>query len=211
MYYLISTDILFIMTKKEQVLALIRQHRVLRPRDLSSQGLPSYYLHLLAQEGSIKALGRGLYASNTYLPDEKSDYVEIAKRIPSACICLISALRFYELTTQNPAKVWIAIGNKDRMPRIGYPPISVVRFSGGALSEGLNNELIDGIEVRVYCVAKTIADCFKFRNKIGIEIAIEALREGWQKKIFSLEELNHYAKLCRVEQVMRPYIDCLIL
>jgi predicted transcriptional regulator of viral defense system len=125
-------------------------------------------------------------------------------------VCLLSALRLHELTTQSPYEVWLAIPNNARAPRIDYPPIRVVRFSGAALSEGIEERKIDGVTVRFTNVPKTIADCFKYRNKIGLDVALEALHEAWNSKRCQMDELWHYASICRVSNVIRPYLESLI-
>ncbi len=122
-------------------------------------------------------------------------------------MCLLSALRFYNLTTQSPFEVWLAIPNKARAPRMDYPPLRIVRFSGPALTEGIEAHMVDGVPVRITGVAKTVADCFKYRNKIGLDVALEALREAWREKRVSTDELWRYAELCRVANVMRPYLE----
>jgi len=124
-------------------------------------------------------------------------------------VCLLSALRFHDLTTQAPFEVWLAIENKALAPRLDYPPLRIVRFSGPALTEGVEEHLVDGVTVRVTGVAKTVADCFKYRNKIGLDVALEALREAWRAKRMTSDDLWYYAKVCRVANVMRPYLDSL--
>lgn len=113
------------------------------------------------------------------------------------------------MTTQNPSRIWIAIENKDRKPNIEYPPINVIRLSGKAMTEGINIIEHKGVKIKVYCPAKTVADCFKYRNKIGIDAAIEALRDGWRKKLFTLKDLNYYSQICRVQNIIQPYIESL--
>jgi predicted transcriptional regulator of viral defense system len=122
-------------------------------------------------------------------------------------VCLLSALRFHGLTTQAPFEVWLAVGNKAAAPRLAYPPLRIVRFSGAALTEGVEVHEIDGVAVRVTSVAKTVADGFKYRNKIGLDVALEALREAWASKRMTSDELWHFAKVCRVANVMRPYLE----
>jgi predicted transcriptional regulator of viral defense system len=121
--------------------------------------------------------------------------------------CLLSALRFHDLTTQSPHDVWIAIGPKAWRPRVDGPKIRVFRFSGAALTEGVETHTIEGVTVKVYGVAKTVADCFKFRNKVGLDVALEALRESWRERRASMDDLWLYAKVCRVSNVMRPYLE----
>lgn len=124
-------------------------------------------------------------------------------------MCLLSALNFHRLGTQLPHEVWIALDRSARHPSIRYPRLRVVRFSGQALREGVETHRIEGQTVRIYGVAKTIADLFKYRNKIGLDVALEALREGWRARRFTMDELHRYARICRVERVMRPYLEAL--
>jgi predicted transcriptional regulator of viral defense system len=140
---------------------------------------------------------------------EHGALAETARKYPHAIVCLLSALRFHDLTTQSPFEVWLAIPNKARAPRIDYPPLRIIRVSGAALTEGVEVHQIDGVPVRITNVARTVADCFKYRNKIGLEVALEALHESWREKRVSMDELWHYASLCRVANVMRPYMESL--
>jgi predicted transcriptional regulator of viral defense system len=133
----------------------------------------------------------------------------VARKHPKAIVCLLSALRFHELTTQSPFEVWLAIPNKARAPRFDYPPLRIVRFSGSLLNEGIEEHTIDGVPVRITSVARTVADCFKYRNKIGLDVALEALREAWKARRVGMDELWQFAKLDRVANVMRPYLESL--
>lgn len=157
--------------------------------------------------GQIMRVGRGLYALPTYQAGEHGALVTVAKRVPGALFCLLTALRLHELTTQAPFEVWIAIGNKDHPPRMDYPPIRTVRYSKTALAEGVEIRKVDGTQVRVTSVPKTVTDCFKFRNKIGLDVALEALREARRAKKASADDLWRFAKINRVANVMRPYLE----
>ena len=130
----------------------------------------------------------------------------VGKQAPNAVVCLLSALQFHGLTTQQPHEVWIAVGVKAHRPAIAWPAVRVVRFSGAALSEGVENHKLEGVPVRVYGIAKTVADCFKYRRKIGIDVAIEALRDALRKRV-SVDEIYRFAKICRVANVIRPYLE----
>lgn len=132
---------------------------------------------------------------------------QASRRVPHGIICLLSALRFHEIGTANPFEVWIALDQDVRRPQVEYPPLRVVRFSGKALTEGVECHRIESVQVQIYCAAKTVADCFKFRNKIGLEVALEALRDCLRTKKCTYEKLWHYAKMCRVTEVMRPYLE----
>lgn len=134
----------------------------------------------------------------------------VAAAVPQSTITLLSALQFHQIGTQLPSQIWIALDRRARRPALKYPPLRIVRYSGAALTEGIETHRVEGHVVRIYSAAKTIADCFKYRNKIGLEVALEALREGWRARRFTLNELDHYARVCRVQRVMRPYIEALV-
>jgi predicted transcriptional regulator of viral defense system len=154
-------------------------------------------------------IGRGLYALPKRPVSAHGTLAEVARRVPKGVVCLLSALRFHGLTTQAPFEVWLAIENKAIAPKLEYPPLRIVRFSGPALTEGVEEHFVDGVAVRITSIAKTVADCFKYRNKIGLDVALEALHEAWRGKRMTSEDLWHYAKVCRVDNVMRPYLDSL--
>ena len=200
----------FVATNRQnQVLSLARELGVLRPRDLKSIGAARAYLGPLVEQGELLKTGRGLYVVADATLTENHSLAEAAKLSPKAVICLLSALRFHGLTTESPAEVWIAIPRGARPPKSGAPALRVARFSGPMMTEGVERHDIQGVSVPVYCVAKTVADCFRFRNRIGVNVAVEALRDAWRQKKATSEELWHYAKLCRVLNVMRPYFDSL--
>ena len=191
------------------ILDLAAQRGLIRPRDLNERGLPTVALTRLVRQGLLQRVGRGLYAIPDRPVSEHGALAELARKHPQAIICLLSALRLHELTTQSPFEVWLAIPNKARSPKMDYPPLRIVRFSGAALAEGIEERVIDGVLVRVTNVARTVADCFKFRKKIGLDVALEALQEAWRAKRLSMDELWRYATLCRVANVMRPYMESL--
>ena len=180
---------------------------MIRPKELDRYGIPRRYLYRLEQDGKLQRVGRGLYALPDAEPSENRSLAEAAKRVPTGVICLLSALRFHELTTQAPFEVWMAIGQKAWRPRVEYPPLRVVRFSGAALREGIEERVIEGVRVPVYSPAKTVADCFRYRNKIGLDVAIEALRECLRARRCNRNDLWHYAGVCRVQNVIRPYLE----
>lgn len=161
----------------------------------------------LVAAGKIHHVARGLYAAADYRPSEYATLVTVGRRMPNAVFCLLTALRLHDLTTQAPFEVWIAVGNKARAPRMDYPPLRVVRFSEPALRQGIEIRSIEGVKLHVTSVARTIADCFKFRNKIGLDVALEALREARKERRATNDELWRYAKLCRVATIMRPYLE----
>lgn len=194
-------------SSNQRILDLASQHGLIRPRDLDAQGLPRVALTRLVRQGLLARVGRGLYAMPDRPVSEHGSLAEIARKHPQAIVCLLSALRVHNLTTQSPFEVWIAIPNKARAPKMDYPPLRIVRLSGAALTDGIEDHMVDGVRVRMTNVARTVADCFKFRNKIGLDVALEALREVWNGKHATMDELWRYAEICRVANVMRPYLE----
>lgn len=197
------------MGASQNILALAKRHGVVRPRDLEKEGIAREHLLRLYRKGILDRVARGVYVLAEAPVTEHHSLAVAAKQVPSGIVCLLSALRFHGLTSQDPHQVWIAIHVKSRRPRVSWPPLRIVRSSGRALSEGVKEHVIEHVPVRVYCIAKTIADCFKYRNKIGIDIAIEALREAISGRRASVDEINHFARICRVERVIRPYLEAL--
>lgn len=194
----------------EKITRLADRQKVLRPRDLARHRISRTQLARMQARGVIERLGRGLYALPGASGTLHQSLVEVAKRVPKAIACLLTALRFHELTTQAPFEVWIALPRGAWRPRLKYPRLRVLRFSGYSLTEGIETHAIQGVPVRVYNPAKTVADCFKYRNKFGLDVALEALRECWREKKATMDELNRYAEVCRVRNVMRPYLETLV-
>ena len=152
---------------------------------------------------------RGVYAPARQEISGTHDWELACLRVPNGVLCLLSALVYHRIGTQNPAEVWMAIDVKAWRPTAGYPKMRIVRFSGPALSHGVMTVRAGRASLRVYDPAKTVADCFKYRNKIGLEVAVEALREGWRAKKFTLEQLAEAARICRVRHVIQPYLEML--
>lgn len=173
-------------------------------------GIHSRTLCQLREEGILEQVSRGIYRLADQATISNPDLVTVAMRIPKAVICLISALAFHELTTQIPHAVYIALKKGAEPPRLEYPPISVHRFSAVSLNAGIEQHLLDGVKVRIYSPEKTLADVFKFRNKIGMDVVLEALNLYKTRKAFNLGELLKYAGICRIEKVMRPYLEAMI-
>ncbi len=196
--------------RNRKIVGLVKRLGVVRPTDLEAHGVPRAHLYGLVREGLIERQGRGVYTVSEHPYTENHSLALVSKRVPAAVICLLTALRFHELTTQVPHEVWVAIPEKARRPQVDYPRLRVMRFSGVALREKIETHRIEGVEVRVYSAAKTVADCFKYRNKIGLDITLEALRDGWQQRKFTIDELERCARICRVERVMRPYEEALL-
>jgi predicted transcriptional regulator of viral defense system len=194
----------------DRVAALARKAGVLRPRDLAPHAIPRHYLRTAEEQGLIQRTSRGLYLPVNAPLTEHHSLAEVAKRVPHGVICLLSALRFHNLGTQNPFEVWIAIGNKDRSPKSGSPALRVVRFSGNALEYGQERHVIEGVPVRITSIAKTVADCFKYRNKIGLDVALDALRDCLRRKKATPSAILEAARVSRVENVLRPYLEALL-
>lgn len=196
-------------TKRDQVLRLFEKTRVLRARDVVAAGIARTYLNRLLDEGILDRPARGLYVLAADEPSEQRSLVEAARRVPHGVVCLLSALQFHGLTTQAPFEVWLAIDRKARLPQPSSPPLRVVRFSGKALAYGVEHHTLEGVRVSVYSPAKTVADCFKYRHKVGIDVAIEALRDCLRQKKATIDELWEAAKVCRMTNVIRPYLEAL--
>jgi predicted transcriptional regulator of viral defense system len=188
---------------------LVKQAGILRPRDLQAHGIPRVYLRMAVDQGSIMQVGRGLYVARGTRPTEHHSLAQASKRVPKGVVCLLSALRFHNLTTQSPFEVWLAIGEKARLPKLANPPLHIVRFSRKTLAYGVQERSIEGVTVRVFSPAKTVADCFRYRNKIGLDVALEALRECQRKRRATTDDIWKAAKACRVANVMRPYMEAL--
>ena len=196
-------------TTEQQVLHLARTHKLLRARDVTQHGLPTIALTRLVQAGKLERISRGLYGVPGAKTSEHRSLAEVSARVPKGVVCLLSALRVHGIGTQSPFEVWIAIPQHMVTPRLDQPAIRVVRMTDAALAEGVERRGIDGIKVPVFSAARTVVDCFRFRNKIGLDVALEALRDGWSKRKFSLDDLWRHATAGRVANVMRPYIEAI--
>jgi predicted transcriptional regulator of viral defense system len=195
------------LTHHQRVLDLASQKGLLRASDLGAIGAPRVVLTRLTAAGLLEKVGRGLYR----LPDAQVSEFEslgtIATKVPQAVFCLLTALQFHELTTQLPRQIWIAMPRGSHLPRVDYPPVKMVQFTGDAYSAGVEEVERDGVRLRVYSVAKTVADCFKHRNKIGLDVALEALKDARARRKASVDDIWCFAKICRVANVMRPYLE----
>lgn len=197
-------------TKLDSVLGLLRERGSLRPRDLAEWGFPADYLDRLYRMGLADRVARGLYASPDADVGEHHSLVDAQQLVPNGIVCLLSALRFHGLTTQSPHEVWLALPNKAWTPKVKFPRLKIVRFSGAALTEMIEEHQIEKVAVRVYSPAKTVADCFKYRNKIGLDVALEALRDCYKQRKATMDGLWKAARVCRMENVMRPYLESLV-
>jgi predicted transcriptional regulator of viral defense system len=195
----------------EQARAIFRRHGgTLRTREAIKAGIYPRTLYQMRNQGMIEAIARGFYRLRNLPPLENPDLVSVALKVPRGVICLISALSFHEMTTQVPHAVHIALVPGTEPPRLEHPPVQVSWFSGRVFSEGIEAHDIDGVKVQVYSPEKTLADCFKHRNKIGIDVAVEALKLYRKRKPIRANELVRYAKICRVEKIMRPYLEAIL-
>jgi Transcriptional regulator, AbiEi antitoxin len=196
-------------SKADKLRRLASKRQIVTAKDARELGIPRTYLPRLAHRGDLEKVGRGLYSSRDFSGTEHSSLIEAACQIPKGTVCLLSALRFHNFTTQSPHEVWMAIGHKAWAPKISSPPVRLVRMSGQALHVGVKEYSFSGATLRVFSPAKTVADCFKFRSKVGLDVAIESLRECRRLKKASIDELSIAAKVCRVANVMRPYLESL--
>lgn len=194
-------------THTQRVLQLVRKNGWLRASDLADDGVPRAMLTRMAASGQLERAARGLYRLPDSGSSEHEGLVTVASKVPQAVVCLLSALQFHGLTTQLPWQVWFAMPRGSHVPRLEYPPIRMVQFTGEAYTQGIETHERDGVKLHVYSVAKTVADCFKHRNKIGMDVAVEALKDARAQGRASFDDLWRCAKVCRVSNVMRPYME----
>jgi len=183
---------------------------VLRTAQALRAGIHPSTLYAMRDSGLLERVSRGVYRLAEIAPLGNPDLVTVATRIPGGVICLISALSFHDLTTQIPHEVHVALASGSEEPRLDHPPIRTYRFTGDSFTEGIETHQIDGVEVRIYGPEKTLADCFKFRNRIGLDTAVEALRSYRARGGMRIDELMRYASICRVEKVIRPYLEAIL-
>jgi len=195
--------------KADSILNFADKTGIIRSCDLKTLGIPRVYLTRLKKQQLLEQVARGLYRKPGYKVSEYHSLVTVSTKNPNAIICLLSALAFHKFTTQSPNAVWIAMDRKAHRPVAGPMKLRVVRFSGKALSTGIEQHTLEGVLVRVYNPAKTVADCFKYRNKIGLDVAIESLKECRRLHIGTNDDLWKYAKICRVWNIMKPYMEAL--
>lgn len=196
--------------RNEIILNIGRKMGVFTPSDVENADVPREYLYRLFRSGKVEKIGRGMYGLPGSNISEHHSLIEVAKKIPGSVISLISALHFHNLTTQLPNEVWVTLEKSSWTPKIDYPPINFTFVSGKAFSHGVQKHIIDGIPVKVYSPAKTVADCFKFRNKIGLDVAIEALKESWRENKVTMDEIAKASKVCRVSNIIRPYLEAIV-
>lgn len=195
----------------DKAIETFRNHSgLLRTQQAIEEGIAPRTLYQMREKGAIVRESRGLYRLADTEPGEYYDLVQVALRIPKGVICLISALSFHGLTTQIPHQVYVALPIDAEKPRLEYPPIRLFWLSPKTYSAGIEQHELDGIPVKIYGIEKTIADSFKFRNKIGLDLALEALRDYRNRKGFKIEILLHYARIDRVERVIKPYLEAIV-
>ena len=196
-------------TARDQALLLLRHAGIVRSSDFGRRGVSRTQVSQLRKLGVIECVGRGLYALPDAVLTEKHSLAEASRRVPGGVICLLSALRFHALTTQNPHEVWMAIDRKAWRPKPGSPRLRLVYLSRSSLNAGVETHVVGGVPVKVFSAARTVADCFKFRNKIGIDVAVEALRDFSRAHRGGATDLARCARVCRVTRVMQPYLDAI--
>ena len=196
-------------THAQRILSLAKQKGLLRASALDAIEAPRVVLTRLIEGGLLERVSRGLYRLPSHPGSEHEGLATIAAKVPQAVFCLLTALQFHELTTQLPRQVWIAMPRGSHLPRLDYPPIKMVQMTGAVYTAGIEEHLRDGVTLRVYSAAKTVADCFKHRNKIGLDVALEALKDARAERMASADDLWRYAKVCRVANVMRPYLEAI--
>ena len=195
------------MTHADRLLSLARSRGVLRSKDLAPLGIPRQTLARLHRRGALDRVGRGLYVLADADVTEHHTLVEASRRVPNGVVCLLSALRFHDLTTQDPFDVWLAIEGKARRPESEATPLRFVYMSGEAFTGGVETHELEGVEVQVFGPAKTVADCFKYRSRVGLDVAIEALKDYRRSPDFDADALWRFAQVCRVSTVIRPYLE----
>ncbi|MFC1763806.1 type IV toxin-antitoxin system AbiEi family antitoxin domain-containing protein [Planctomycetota bacterium] len=194
--------------KAEKLVEALAGKGIMKASEILKLGISREYLRKLYAKNVVAKAARGYYVLPGYEMTAMQSITQVAKQIPKGVVCLLSALRVHDLTTQNPFEVWVAIERDTWKPNQTLSTqVRYMRFSGDAFTEGIETKVIDNIKVKVYCPAKTVADCFKYRNKIGLDVALEALREGTRNRLFTMDELWGYAKICRIHQVIRPYLE----
>lgn len=198
------------MSRQQQILELARGKGIIRAEDVEALGLSRNYLYRMHKEGLLEKRAVGLYTLPAAPVTENSSLAEVAKRMPHAVVCLISALNYHKITTQIPHEIWLTIPRGSWRPDVEYPPINLTYVSGPAYSLGIQEHVINGVAVKIYSPAKTVADCFKFRNKVGLDVAIEALREAWRSRKVTMDELVEAAEVDRVSKIMRPYLEATV-
>ncbi len=198
------------MNLSERLLEIAEKKKLIKPRDLIAEKIPTVYLSRLVKHGKLLQVGHGLYTLPETQFDEKQSLIEVQNLVPKGVFCLLTALQLHNLTTQNPFQVWFAVDRNAAVPRIRSIQNRIFRMSGEMFSAGIGEHQVESGTIRVYSPAKTVADCFKYRNKVGLDVAMEALKDAWRKRLIAMDELWHFAKINRVSNVMTPYLHMLV-
>ena len=194
------------------LLRLAEKRAILRSRDVAHQGIHTSTLTRMTRSGTLERVGPGRYRlARSTRTTEHHDLAVAAAAVPRSVVCLISALHFHDIGTQLPAEVWIAVPRGTRVPRLSAPPVRVINISPAVFEFGIEQHRVEGQTVRVYSIARTIADCFRFRNKIGLDVALEALTDSWRSKRLKLDELTQIARKLRIQRVMQPYLETIVM
>lgn len=199
-------------TSTDQLIRFVRERGLVRQHEIEDSGFNTFLLYRLRDRGELIQLASGLFTHPDFPISEKQNFAEASKLVPHGVVCLTSALAFHEIGVQLPPEIWLAMNREEtrKRPRVEDLAVEFVWFSGRAYHEGQQTHSIAGVEVRVYSPAKTTADLFKYRHKLGIDVALEALREGWRDRLFTMDELERFAEICGVSRVMRPYLQALV-
>lgn len=196
---------------EQQILNIVGKKGVVSSSDLVPQRIPREYLSRMMNKGLLKRLARGTYCLPNANITEHHDLALVSALVPNSVITLLSALAFHNIGTQNPHEIWVAVKAKAYTPKFDYPPVRYHYYSGAAFELGVETHRIEGVDVKVYSVAKTVVDCFRLRNKVGLDVALEALKEGWQAKRFTADELMTLASKCRIASVIQPHFEMLVI
>ena len=197
-------------TQSDHILEFAQRQRLLSAADLRAHGWSPQLLVKLEQSGKLQRIARGLYSLPDSQVTEHQSVIEVCRRVPKAVICLLSALQFHEIGTQLPFEVWIALPEATQTPALDNPAVRIARLRGEAYSEGIETLVEHGSTIRVYSVAKTITDCFKFRHKVGLDVALEALKDAWRQRKIDMDQVTHFARINRVDKVMQPYLEAVV-
>jgi predicted transcriptional regulator of viral defense system len=195
--------------QRDIVYSLLEQRKIVKTEELSSAGVHRETIHRMVEAGDIIKLARGLYSLPDYQPTENYSLFEAQKLVAKGVVCLLSALSYHGIGTQNPSEIWMAIPRKTRPPKIDSSPVKIVKFSGEGYRNGIEKHIIENNEIKIYNIPKTIADCFKYRNKLGMDVAIEALKDVMLNKQATVDEIIKYSEICRVRKIITPYMESL--
>ncbi|HIJ56893.1 MAG TPA: transcriptional regulator [Deltaproteobacteria bacterium] len=195
----------------DRAVGIFKKHGgILRTAQAIRAGIHPGTLYAMRDSGALEVVSRGVYRLANSPPLGNPDLVTVAARVPGGVICLISALAFHELTTQIPHEVHVALPRGAEEPRLDHPPIKTYRFTGEAFTEGVEAHELDGVSVRIYSPEKTLADCFKFRNQVGLDTVVEAVRFYRERRSIKVDNLMRYAGICRVKKIIRPYLEAIL-